>query len=77
MLATPKLAIGTWVEFTTFREMSNFTVQYLHKVTGVVVQRWVLNGVGYYMVQYNGWRYPVPDKPLMIRALPNMPPLCI
>ena len=71
------LAIGTWVQFTTFREMTDFTVQYLDKVTGVVVDSWVLDGVGYYMVQYNGWRYPVRDVPLMIRALPNMPPLRI
>ena len=57
----------------------------LDKVTGVVVDSFVLDGVGYYTVQhYEGnkpvpepSRHPVRDEPLMIRALPNMPPLRI
>ena len=77
------LANGTWVEFTSFREMSDGEVQHLHKATGVVVDSFVLDGVGYYTVQhYEGSkpvpepsRHPVRDEPLMIRALANMPPL--
>ena len=79
------LANGTWVEFTSFREMSDGDVQHVHKATGVVVASFVQDGVGYYTVQhYEGnkpvpepSRHPVRDEPLMIRALPNMPPLRI
>ena len=77
------LANGTWVEFTSFREMSDGEVQHVHKATGVVVDSFVLDGVGYYTVQhYEGnkpvpapSRHPVRDDPLMIRELPNLPPL--
>ena len=74
---------GTWVEFTSFRETTDGEVQHLHKATGVVVDSFVVDGIGYYTVQhYEGnkpvpapSRYPVRDEPLMIRALTNMPPL--
>ena len=76
---------GTWVEFTTWRESSDGELEYLPNITGVVVDSFMENGVGYYMVQhYEGnkpvpepSRHPVRDEPLMIRALPNMPPLRI
>ena len=76
---------GTWVEFTSFREMSDGEVQHVYKATGVVVDSWTLRGVGYYMVQHYEGNKPVPepsrhsvrDEPLMIRALPNKPPLRI
>ena len=74
---------GTWVEFTSFREMSDGDVQHVHKATGVVVDSFVLDGVGYYTVQHYEGKEPVPapsrhvvrDEPIMIRALPNLPPL--
>ena len=77
------LANGTWVEFTSGREMSNGEVEHLDKITGVVVDSWVKDGVGYYTVQHyeNGKPGPEPslhgvrDDPLMIRELPNLPPL--
>ena len=77
------LANGTWVEFTTWRESSDGEMEHLHNVTGVVVDRFMLDGVGYYTVQhYEGKkpvpapsRHPVRDDPLMIRELPNLPPL--
>ena len=77
------LANGTWVEFTSFREMSDGEVQHVHKATGVVVDSFVLDGVGYYTVQHYEGNKPVPapsrhvvrDEPIMIRELPNMPPL--
>ena len=77
------LANGTWVEFTSWREMSNGEVERLDKVTGVVVESFVHKAVGFYTVQhYEGnkpvpapSRHPVRDDPLMIRELPNLPPL--
>ena len=77
------LANGTWVEFTSFREMSDGEVQHVHKATGVVVDSFVLDGVGYYTVQHYEGNKPVPapsrhvvrDEPIMIRELPNLPPL--
>jgi len=63
--------------------MSNGEVERLDKVTGVVVDSFVHKAVGYYTVQhYEGnkpvpapSRHPVRDDPLMIRELPNLPPL--
>ena len=74
---------GTWVEFTAMLWMGDDEVRHLIKATGVVVDSFVLDGVGYYTVQhYEGnkpvpapSRHPVRDDPLMIRALANMPPL--
>ena len=77
------LANGTWVEFTAMREMSDGGVRHLNKATGVIVDHFVEDGVGYYAVQhYEGSkpvpapsRYAVRDDPLMIRELTNLPPL--
>ena len=71
------LAIGTWVEFTSFQQLSDGEVLHVHNATGVVVDSWVLDGNGYYMVQhYEGDRpgpepscHCVRDHPLMIRTL--------
>ena len=67
---------GTWVEFTTFLDC---TVT----ATGVIVD-YNEDAVTYTVQHYEGnkqvpapSRYPVRDDPLMIRALPNMPPLRI
>jgi len=77
------LANGTWVEFTCWREMSNGEMERLDKVTGVIVDHKFGDGVGYYAVQHYEGNKPVPapsrhavrDDPLMIRELPNLPPL--
>ena len=75
------LANGTWVEFTSYREMSDGELQAVEKATGVVVDSYVLKGIGYYMVQhYEDGKpgpepslHPVRDDPRMIRALTTMP----
>ena len=74
---------GTWVEFTTWRESSDGEMEYLPNITGVVVDSFMQNGVGYYTVQHYEGNKPVPapsrhvvrDEPIMIRELPNLPPL--
>ena len=74
---------GTWVEFTAMLWLGDDQVRHLDKATGVVVDSWVRDGVGYYTVQhYEGntpvpapSRYPVRDDPSMIRVLTNMPPM--
>ena len=74
---------GTWVEFTTWRESSDGGMEYMPNITGVVVDSFMENGVGYYMVQHYEGKEPVPapsrhvvrDEPIMIRELPNLPPL--
>ena len=74
------LANGTWVQFTSWRQMSNGQVEKVcDKVTGMVVDSWVKDGVDYYTVQHyeNGFKGPEPslhgvrDDPLMIRELTN------
>ena len=74
---------GTWVEFTTWREFGDGSMEYLPNITGVVVDSFMQNGVGYYTVQHYEGKKPVPapsrhvvrDEPIMIRELPNLPPL--
>ena len=74
---------GTWVEFTTWRNLPDGTAQYMPNITGVVVHSFMQDGVRYYMVQhYEGnkpvpapSRYPVRDDPSTIRELTNMSPL--
>ena len=70
---------GTWVEFTTWG--GDGDMEYMPNITGVVVDSFMENGVGYYMVQHYEGRKPVPapsrhvvrDEPIMIRELPNLP----
>jgi hypothetical protein len=58
-------------------------MEYLPNITGVVVDSFMHNGVGYYTVQHYEGNKPVPapsrhvvrDEPIMIRELPNLPPL--
>ena len=72
---------GTWVEFTTWG--GDGDMEYMPNITGVVVDSFMENGVGYYMVQHYEGKEPVPapslhvvrDEPIMIRELPNLPPL--